>query len=236
MLFVDDESWVRHNQSRELYAYDSVVVDPVNPRVLWFYYTYLVPGGTFHSRYFIRRRIDFDAHGPASSSTTAACGRSNRVVLTALQGGHRNGEARSFDEGEREGDWWFSTAAVHGNYTDLGDAGWAVLATGGKGRTKLIDCYIYQWDDHFVAREYECGGGGGGGGGGGSTHAVDTTGTLNLRTLGFVFDESCSGGGSTVVPLYRCFNNATKNHAVSMNASCYGYGKTEFLLGYVFPS
>jgi hypothetical protein len=59
---------------------------------------------------------------------------------------------------------------------------------------------------------------------------------LNLRTLGFVFDESCSGGGSTVVPLYRCFNNATKNHAVSMNASCYGYGKTEFLLGYVFPS
>ena len=229
LLFVDEESWSRTNQSRELYAYDSVVVDPVNSNVLWFYYTYLVPGGTFHSRYFIRRRIDFVDADHSSSSTAVGCGRSSRAVITALQG-----ELRKGGERKREGDWWFSTAAVHDNYTSLGSAGWTVLATGGKGRTKLVDCYINQWDDHFVAREFECSGGGGGGGGSTLLHAVNATGTLNLRTLGFVFDESCSDG--VVVPLYRCFNNVTKNHAVSMNASCYGYGKTEFLLGYTYVS
>ena len=55
LIYAESESWVRNNASRELYAYDSIVADPNNPSALWFYYTYLLPGATFHERYFVRR-------------------------------------------------------------------------------------------------------------------------------------------------------------------------------------
>ena len=60
LIFADSESWARSNSSRELYAYDSIVVDPVDSSILWYYYTYLQPGANFHQRYFVRRRIDTD--------------------------------------------------------------------------------------------------------------------------------------------------------------------------------
>lgn len=45
LIFADSESWARSNASRELYAYDSIVVDPIDSTTLWFYYTYLLPAG-----------------------------------------------------------------------------------------------------------------------------------------------------------------------------------------------
>ncbi len=77
-----------------------------------------------------------------------------------------------------------------------------------------------------------------------------------LRTLGWVLDAPPPGydvldgdirggagvgagagnGGLAVVALYRCFNNATLDHAVSTSSTCDGgkLGQPEFPLGYAF--
>ena len=133
--------------------------------------------------------------------------------------------------------------------------------TGGSGRRRLIDCFISEWcessrkrlsflcnespqehhrfaktgsgqtqrklphrlrrDDHFIANEGEC----------------NSSGTVNLRTLGFALNatgaEAAHYAGLSTAQLYRCFDNATKNHAVSLSEDCEGRGKTEFSLGYI---
>lgn len=100
----------------------------------------------------------------------------------------------------------------------------ALLVTGGPGRKRLVDCYITQWDDHFVANEGEC-----------ASH-----GTTDLRTLGFVLDDSgataARSAGLTTAALYRCFDNTTKNHAVSLSEGCEGRGKLEFSLGHIIAT
>ena len=140
LIFADSESWARSNASRELFAYDSIVVDPVDSSTLWYYYTYLQPGASFRERYFVRRRIDTDRTSAINAS---------RVILTL-----RQGQARP--DG-REGDWWASTAAVPSSaaFAFVATVG-TVLVTGGENRVKLIDCYISQWDDHMIAHESEC--------------------------------------------------------------------------------
>lgn len=211
LVFADDESWARTNASAELYAYPSVVVDP-SDGVLWFYYTYLLPGGTFSQRYFVRRRIDVAPRGAHDMGF-----RGSRVVLTMFQGGPR--------AGGRDADWWASTAVMppSANYSRVAVVG-TMLVTGGVGRTKLIDCYIDAWGDHMVSREAEC----------------TVTGTRSLRTLGFVLDAdgaaAAKAAGLTTVLLYRCFDNNTKNHAVSLTADCAGKGVTEFALGHMIST
>ena len=207
LIFADDESWSRNNASRELYAYDSIVADPNDPSALWFYYTYLQPGGTFSERYFVRRSVTLEQH------TTAF--RASRVVLMLLRGPTRDG---------RSGDWWATSAVVPAaeNYTQASEPSLgAVLVTGGPGRKRLTDCFISQWGDHFVANDGEC----------------SSSGTVNLRTLGFALDDSgaavAKAAGVSTVPLFRCFDNATKNHAVSLSESCDGKGKLEFSLGHI---
>lgn len=208
LIFADDESWSRSNASRELYAYDSVVADPNDPSSLWFYYTYLLPGGTFNERYFIRRTIELH-QGDTSF-------RASRVTFTLLRGAAR---ARG-----RDGDWWATTAVVPAlegeQYSRIAKVG-ALLVTGGTSRKRLIDCYIIQWDDHFVANEGECA----------------SPGTVNLRTLGFALDDSGAAAarhaGLATAALYRCFDNTTKNHAVSLSAGCEGRGRLEFSFGHI---
>ena len=90
LIFADDESWSRSNASRELYAYDSVVADPNDPTSLWFYYTYLLPGGTFNERYFVRRSIELQQRHTSF--------RASRVAFTLLRGAAR--------AGGRDGDWY----------------------------------------------------------------------------------------------------------------------------------
>jgi hypothetical protein len=168
---------------------------------------YLQPGGTFTERYFVRRSVEIEEH------TTPF--KASRVVLTLRRGPTR--------DGGRGGDWWCSTAVVPAaeNYTKLSTVG-AMLVTGGPGRKPLIDCYIPEWSDHFVAQEGDhCGNGG----------------AIALRTLGFVLDDTgaaaAKAAGVATVPLYRCFDNATKNHAVSLSESCDGRGKLEFSVGHI---
>jgi hypothetical protein len=66
------------------------------------------------------------------------------------------------------------------------------------------------------------------------------TGTRSLRTLGFVLDAdgaaAAKAAGLTTVLLYRCFDNNTKNHAVSLTADCAGKGVTEFALGHMIST
>jgi hypothetical protein len=50
LIYADAESWDRGNVSQELIAYPSLVVDPINASVMWFYYTYLEPGAGFRDR------------------------------------------------------------------------------------------------------------------------------------------------------------------------------------------
>jgi hypothetical protein len=99
-----------------------------------------------------------------------------------------------------------------------------VLVTGGDGRVKLVDCLITQWGDHMIAQESEC-------------NATLHPSVVNLRTLGFVLDDggaaAAQAAGLTTQSLYRCFDNATKNHAVSFSADCTGRGEAEFVLGHV---
>ena len=193
--------------ARELYAYDSIVADPNDPSALWFYYTYLLPGETFSQRYLVRRSVTLEQH-------TAAF-RASRVVLMLLRGSSRDG---------RLGDWWATSAVVPAaeNYTQASEpALGAVLVTGGPGRKRLTDCFISQWGDHFIANDGEC----------------NSSGTVNLRTLGFALDDSgaavAKAAGVSTVPLFRCFDNATKNHAVSLSQSCDGKGRLEFSLGHI---
>ena len=210
LIFADSESWARSNSSRELYAYSSIVVSG-DSSTLWWYFTYLQPGASFHQRYFVRRRIDTD-----HTSTIKA----SRVSLTL-----RQGKARPSGRG---GDWWASTAVVPSSaaFAFVARVG-TVLVTGGANRVKLIDCYISQWDDHMLAHESEC-------------NAALHRGVVNLRTLGFVFDDAGAAqakkAGLATQPIFRCFDNATKNHAVSLEASCNGRGKMEFALGHVVPA
>ena len=138
LIFVESESWARTNNSRELYAYDSLVADPNEPSSLFFYYTYLFPGGTFKERYFVRRRVQIDKQSMAF--------RASRVVLRLSRGPAR--------VDGRGGDWWATTAVIPqaDNYTRVCPVG-TLLVTGGPGRKRLTDCYITQWDDHFIADE-----------------------------------------------------------------------------------
>ena len=78
-------------------------------------------------------------------------------------------------------------------------------------------------DDHFIAEDADtCG---------------NITGTVSLRTLGFVLDDSGAAAAKTAglitVALFRCFDNATKNHAVSLSEGCDGKGKMEFSFGHI---
>lgn len=209
LIFADSGSWDRANTSHELIAYASVVVDPTESDQLWFYYTYLEPGAGFTQRYFVRRRVD-----TVTSSQPFLAGA---VVLTMLKGPARAGRA---------GDWWATTAVnvPNSNYTRVGAVGGAVFVSGGPNRTRLVDCYISGWDDHMVGYETEC--------------TVGSLGpTVGIRTLGFVLTEAGAAdaqrAGVTTTQIFRCFDNATKNHAISSDPHCQGYGGSEFPLGYV---
>jgi hypothetical protein len=159
----------------------------------------------FRERYFLRRRVDTEQQRTNF--------RASRVALDLRRGPQRT-------DG-RAGDWWATTAFIpdQDGFAPAGAVG-TVLVTGGPGRMRITDCYVTSWDDHFVARDGEC----------------NVTGTVALRTLGFLLDKqgaalaSRAGLGSS--PLYRCFDNSTKNHAVSLDKQCDGRGKTEFVLGY----
>ena len=70
--------------------YDSVVADPNDPTSLWFYYTYLLPGGTFNERYFVRRSIELQQRQTSF--------RASRVAFALLRGAAR--------AGGRDGDWY----------------------------------------------------------------------------------------------------------------------------------
>jgi hypothetical protein len=146
----------------------------------------------------------------------------------------RVGKRDSRPSVSRGGDWWASTAVVPdaSNYTRVGTVG-TMLVTGGAGRTKLVDCLILQWGDHFVARAYECAQADRAARGAGAAWGQGEGLTLAIRTLGYVFDD---GLIPTTVPVYRCFDSVAKNHALSLDANCTGFGKTEFRLGYVFPA
>eukprot|EP00035_Acanthoeca_spectabilis_P033455 m.23724 g.23724 ORF g.23724 m.23724 type:complete len:539 (+) comp5990_c0_seq2:83-1699(+) len=209
LIFADSGSWDRTNTSHELIAYASVVVDPTESNQLWFYYTYLEPGAGFTQRYFVRRRVD--------TVTISQPFLAGAVVLTMLKGPVRAGRA---------GDWWATTAVnvPNSNYTRVGAVGGAVFVSGGPNRTRLVDCYISGWDDHMVGYETEC--------------TVGSLGpTVGIRTLGFVLTEAGAAeaqrAGVTTTQIFRCFDNATKNHAISSDPHCQGYGGPEFPLGYV---
>ena len=61
--------------------------------------------------------------------------------------------------------------------------------------------------------------------------------TVGLRTLGFaLYDAGAAeahAAGVATIQLFRCFDNITKNHAVSTEADCRGRGATEFSLGHI---
>jgi hypothetical protein len=209
LIFADSESWTRSNASRELYAYGSIVSDPLDPSSLWFYYTFLEPSATFHERYFVRRSVTIEWRHTVL--------RASRVAL-----GLARGPARA---GGRGGDWWASTAMWPGtsNYTRVATVG-SVLVTGGPNRKRITDCFISEWDDHFVARDHEC----------------NASSTVSIRTLGFLLDEAgaaaAKASGVPTLALFRCFDNVTKNHAVSLASDCDSRGKMEFKLGYTITN
>ena len=179
------------------------------------YWTYERAGHVIFScaylycRYFVRRRIDT----MRSSAPFAAGG----VALTLWQGLARNAS--------RGRDWWATTAVMPSTagYSRVGTIG-AVLVTGGVNRQRLVDCYISAWGDHMVGLEREC--------------MVGKPGnTAGLRTLGFALDDAgaaaANAAGVATVSLFRCFDNVTKNHAVSTESDCRGRGVTEFSLGHI---
>eukprot|EP00038_Savillea_parva_P015181 m.219150 g.219150 ORF g.219150 m.219150 type:complete len:245 (+) comp30358_c0_seq1:63-797(+) len=209
LVYQDSESWNRAAGSDELVAYPSLVVDPIDSNVLWFYYTYLEPGATFINRYFVRRRVD--------TVTMTADFNGASTVMSLYQGTARLGA--------RDGDYWATTAPVppDANYSQVDGAVGAILVSPGPNRVRLFDCYTTAWDDHMVGFEHECSPGRPGP-------------MVGLRTLGFALTPTGSAqaihAGLAVVEVFRCFNNATKNHAVSVDPECRGRGTTEFSLGF----
>ena len=58
-----------------------------------------------------------------------------------------------------------------------------------------------------------------------------------LRTLGWVWtvpQPAGIRGGAPLQPLFRCFDNVTKDHSVSTLETCDGQGTKEMLLGYLY--
>jgi hypothetical protein len=182
------------------------LVDPPPPPTHTHHYHHHNHNHT-NTRYFVRRRIDT----MRSNAAFAAGG----VALTIWHGPTRSANRRR--------DRWATTAVVPSTagYVRAGTIG-AVLVTGGVHRQRLVDCYITAWGDHMIGLEHEC--------------MVGRPGnTTALRTLGFALDDAgaAAANGVGTVTLFRCFDNATKNHAVSIEPDCRGRGATEFALGHI---
>jgi len=194
---------------------------------VYLYYTYLEPGATFASRYMVRRPVRM-LSTDYRDGVAAGCGgdaNGSNVLLSLTP--YTNGR-----------DHWMTTAMVpvargyrptvlRPLAVELGSD-----STGGGGvyvntrqssplQHAIYDCYITQWKDHMVALAGECG---------------DGISSRVLRLLGWVYTHAPSVGAGAR-PLWRCFNNATSDHATSLTGDCAhdvgpGY-HTEFILGYV---
>lgn len=229
LMPLDGYSWNRSSPAvGELHAYPSLVGAHAARSLgaageqTYLYYTYLEPGATFADRYLVRRPLSFSA----GANDTASCGatRNTSRVLLALSGY------------VGDGDHWTTTALVPASrgYRPVALARGAGLR--GRGvythtsqtsplQRPLYDCYLAQWRDHMVASESEKDKG-----------ACSSV----LRLLGWVYTTQSpptTSPGEALLPLWRCFNNATKDHATGLTGNCSaevgpGYAN-EFVLGYV---
>jgi len=248
LLHVTQYSWNRTGNPGELVAYVALQGSSGNLNMandLTFWYTYLQPGQDFNQRYLVKRTVKMVLN------PSPVYGPKTHVALTLYQS---------------TGDSWATTAMIPPtlNYKQIQILG-GVFTSGNYANTVAIyDCYISEWDDHMVGYEGECGPTDWGL----NKHTqsyherkpypspprhypnnkqpITTTsivqyktekfpmGVSPLRILGWIW-KSPTGSAKAI---YRCWNAATSDHAVSMVPDCSDRGsgyKPEFTLGYIDP-
>jgi len=138
LLTVNEESWVRTQDSGELIAYISIMAPNGERRwsnEFFLTYVYLQPKEGFDRRYLVVRKVEVE-------SLASPVRPQVRVALT-----------RTFSDSKK--DHWVTTAMTPADYTTEFVLGY-VFTTDHGGMTKLVDCYIEAWDDHMV-RAGSCG-------------------------------------------------------------------------------
>eukprot|EP00750_Incisomonas_marina_P003878 INCI13421.7.p1 GENE.INCI13421.7~~INCI13421.7.p1 ORF type:complete len:566 (+),score=54.76 INCI13421.7:240-1937(+) len=240
LLHTDSSNWTRDASSDDLIGYETIVA-PDGGQLLQLYgsapssqegtfllfYTYLDPGATFQDRYLVMRNVTLRMDSsvePAAFKARVALSL-YRCDLPVSDSGMHGGTNTT------KADWWATTAAMTLQPCQASDVTAPVVVTiltsdptpdGVVGRP-LVDCFFEAIGDHMVAVSHdECVGGGG----------------RVLRTLGWVLADA---GASNDTPrnttaLYRCYDNTTRNHAVSTSETCLNgsLGAPEFVLGYGF--
>jgi len=242
LLHVTQYSWNRTGNPGELVAYVALQGPSGNLNMgddLTFWYTYLQPGQDFNQRYLVKRNVKMVLN------PQPVTGPKTHVALTLYQS---------------PGDSWATTAMIPPtlNYKQIQLLG-GVFTSGAYANTvSIYDCYISEWDDHMIGYQGECGPSDWGLNPPRTeserqpyppkrfpTTTTTTTlvqyktekfpmGVSPLRILGWIWN-SPTGNAKAI---YRCWNEATTDHAVSMVSDCSDRGsgyKVEFVLGYIDP-
>jgi len=195
LMVVEDENWLNRDQTGELIGYPSIMAP--NGSRSWidrFYltYMYLQPNENFQKRYIVVREVLVTTNPQPVSPQV-------RIALTRYFSSNRN-------------DHWVTTAMPPSDYQKEYILGYLFTKDYG-GMTKVVDCYIPDWDDHMVDI--------------GNCPA----GTIKLRTLGWVYSNSQPG----TVALHRCYFPDWTDHWVStIPCDQEGSGvQEEFIIGWV---
>jgi hypothetical protein len=205
LLFVDKQEWTRQSTSGELVVYPSIV--GANGGYAWkdsfyLYYLYISPGRGYESRYLVRRKVDV-----TYESASVVPAPQVKVALTRYYNSNLV-------------DHWVTTTMVADTYREETTMGY-LYTKPQPGMVKLEDCYIPDWNDHFIVAVNS-----------GVTCESSSPKHQNLRTLGWAWSSPHTGS----IPIYRCFWGSMTNHYISKQADCETTNpdvRNEGIIGYI---
>lgn len=208
-------SWDRTPPVSELWAYVSLLPDDAfgaptaapAPSVddYHLFYTYLEPNASFADRLLVRRPVRTTVHGAVLPTHYTSVFDLDVHKLPS-------------------GNVWVTSALVPpargGAIVRPGlFAAFAAPPTNASLAVALWDCYIPEWGDYMVGVDDEC-----------SESHIPA-----LRPLGWLLrsnDAHTVPAGFALTPVYRCFDDETKDHTLSTTPGCDFGGTAEFLVGY----
>eukprot|EP00051_Salpingoeca_urceolata_P018305 m.256157 g.256157 ORF g.256157 m.256157 type:complete len:562 (+) comp19169_c0_seq6:1177-2862(+) len=208
LISMEPTSWFRQPNSTELFGYSALIpqVDAASGRwstTKYWLFYTYLRPGTLFSQRLLVRRPVTLTVADSPLPTNAP------TALVTLQ------QTVCPGTNTRSTDWWATTTLVTSNYTTQATLG-ALMTAPGSDRRPLLDCLIKGTQDHMVGvTETEC----------------HEPGVQRLRLLGYLFTKP--GPKGTTAPLYRCYNNATRMHHATLNATCDGDGHVEFCMGHL---